>query len=167
MTQTAAKYARVLWELKIPEDAIEETLRIYRSEPELKRVLESPAVYIEEKHAVVEKVFPKEMQGFLKICCDYCNMEYLEETIEAYRVYANEHNHILNAQLRYVTPPDEKQIEGIREFLLDRYHADGVDLKMIRDESLIGGFILSADGQEYDWSLSGRISEMKEQLNRR
>lgn len=167
MTQTAAKYARVLWDLKIPEEIINETLRIYQQEPALKQVLENPTVYVEKKNAIVERIFPKEMQGFIKILCRYSDMEYLEESIQAYRVYANEHNHILNVELRYVTLPNEKQLEGMKRFLCEKYEAEGVDLHMMQDPSLMGGFILTADGQEYDWSLKGRISNLKEKLSRR
>lgn len=167
MTQTAAKYARVLWDLKIPDEIIDETLRIYQQEPALKQVLENPTVYVEKKNAIVERIFPKEMQGFLKILCRYSNMEYLEESIQAYRVYANAHNHILNVELRYVTQPNEEQLEKIKRFLCEKYEAEDIDLHMIQDPSLMGGFILTADGQEYDWSLKGRISNLKEKLSRR
>ena len=39
-----------------------------------------------------------------------------------------------------------------------------VELEMIRDERLVGGFVLAANGREWDWSISGRIRGMQEQL---
>lgn len=167
MTQTAARYARVLWELNIPKEVIDETLCIYQQEPKLKQVLENPTVYIENKNLIVERIFPKQIQGFIKILCRYGNMEYLEECIMAYRIYANERNHILNVELRYVTLPDEIRMKGIKKFLCEKYGAEDIDLHIVQDPSLIGGFILTAKGQEYDWSLKGRISNLKEKLSRR
>lgn len=167
MTQTAAKYARALWEVNIPDEVIDQMLETYHQVPELKRVLEDPVVYAEKKYAVVDRIFPKQVQGFLKVLCKYGDMEYLEETIQAYKVYVNEHKRILNAQLRYVTAPNEEQLEGMRKFLCNKYHAQAVELDMEQDASLIGGFILLANGQEYDWSIRGRIQKMSEKLSRR
>ena len=36
-----------------------------------------------------------------------------------------------------------------------------VDLKLVQDQSLIGGFILEAGGKTYDWSLRGRYHRLK------
>ena len=79
-------------------------------------------------------------------------------------MYANEHQSIVNATLRYVTAPDDKQLEGIKKFLLEEFDAHQVEVEMIRDERLVGGFVLSANGREWDWSISGRIRGMQEQL---
>ena len=145
MTATTAKYVRVLWELNAPVDGLETAAQIYQESPELQRVLTDPSVYKEEKHAVVDRIFPgKKLQNFMKILCDYSDVEYLEEIVEEYKMYANEHQSVVNATLRY----DAHQVE----------------LEMIRDERLVGGFVLTANGREWDWSISGRIRGMQEQL---
>lgn len=167
MTQTAIKYARALWEVNLPEETIDQMMELYRQTPELQKVLENPVIYAEQKYAVIDRIFPEQVRGFLKVLCKYGDMEYLEETIRAYKVYENQHKHVLNAELRYVTPPDEEQLAGIKAFLCKQYHAQDVDLSMTEDASLMGGFILLANGQEYDWSLKGRILKMKEKLIRR
>ena len=95
---------------------------------------------------------------------DYKVMEYLEEIVEEYKMYANEHQSIVNATLRYVTAPDDNQLEGIKKFLMEEFDAHQVELEMIRDERLVGGFVLAANGREWDWSISGRIRGMQEQL---
>ena len=145
MTATTAKYVRVLWELKAPVEDLETAVQIYRESPELQRVLTDPSVYKEEKHAVVDRIFPGEI-------------------VEEYKMYANEHQSIVNATLRYVTAPDDNQLEGIKKFLMEEFDAHQVELEMIRDERLVGGFVLAANGREWDWSISGRIRGMQEQL---
>ena len=157
MTATTAKYVRVLWELKAPVEDLETAVQIYRESPELQRVLTDPSVYKEEKHAVVDRIFPgKKLQNFMKILCDYSDVEYLDEIVEEYKMYANEHQSIVNATLRYVT--------AIKKFLMEEFDAHQVELEMIRDERLVGGFVLAANGREWDWSISGRIRGMQEQL---
>ena len=159
MTATTAKYVRVLWELNAPVEDLENAAQIYQESPELQRVL------TEEKHAVVDRIFPeKKLQNFMKILCDYSDVEYLEEIVEEYKMYANEHQSVVNATLRYVTAPDDNQLEGIKKFLLEEFDAHQVELEMIRDERLVGGFVLTANGREWDWSISGRIRGMQEQL---
>ena len=75
MTATTAKYVRVLWELKAPVEDLETAVQIYRESPELQRVLTDPSVYKEEKHAVVDRIFPgKKLQNFMKILCDYMGL---------------------------------------------------------------------------------------------
>ena len=144
MTATTAKYVRVLWELNAPVEDLENAAQIYQESPELQRVLTDPSVYKEEKH--------------------YSDVEYLEEIVEEYKMYANEHQSVVNATLRYVTAPDDNQLEGIKKFLLEEFDAHQVELEMIRDERLVGGFVLTANGREWDWSISGRIRGMQEQL---
>ena len=153
MTATTAKYVRVLWELKAPVEDLETAVQIYRESPELQRVLTDPSVYKEEK-----------LQNFMKILCDYSDVEYLNEIVEEYKMYANEHQSIVNATLRYVTAPADNQLEGIKKFLMEEFDAHQVELEMIRDERLVGGFVLAANGREWDWSISGRIRGMQEQL---
>ena len=151
MTATTAKYVRVLWELKAPVEDLETAVQIYRESP--------------EKHAVVDRIFPgKKLQNFMKILCDYSDVEYLNEIVEEYKMYANEHQSIVNATLRYVTAPADNQLEGIKKFLMEEFDAHQVELEMIRDERLVGGFVLAANGREWDWSISGRIRGMQEQL---
>ena len=58
MTATTAKYVRVLWELNAPVEDLENAAQIYQESPELQRVLTDPSVYKEEKHAVVNRIFP-------------------------------------------------------------------------------------------------------------
>lgn len=165
MTATTAKYVRVLWELNAPVEDLENAAQIYQESPELQRVLTDPSVYKEEKHAVVDRIFPeKKLQNFMKILCDYSDVEYLEEIMEEYKMYANEHQSVVNATLRYVTAPDDNQLEGIKKFLLEEFDAHQVELEMIRDERLVGGFVLTANGREWDWSISVRIRGMQEQL---
>mgnify|MGYP000172836966 FL=1 len=59
MTATTAKYVRVLWELNAPVEDLENAAQIYQESPELQRVLTDPSVYKEEKHAVVDRIFPE------------------------------------------------------------------------------------------------------------
>ena len=57
----ALRYAEVLYQLKVPEEAIGETKRLWEVSEELPEVLSNPAVSKEQKHGIIDRIFPKEM----------------------------------------------------------------------------------------------------------
>lgn len=164
MTLTAIKYIRALSSLDMPVEVVEDALEIYSSAPELKEVLENPVVYKEEKYAVIDRIFSKEVSNLLKILCEYSDMGYFEEIAANYRAYMNEQKNTLNVTMRYVTPPSEKQLEQIEGFLRSKYEVGSIAMEQVQDKSLIGGFILNVRGSEYDWSLRGRMQELQSSL---
>ena len=110
MTQTANNYGEVLFELGIKKDTVEESKRIFSLTEQLHRTLESPIISKNEKYSIIEKVFPKEIENFLKVVCDHEKMSYIDEIIEAYYKKYNEANNILTATLFYVVEPNENQL---------------------------------------------------------
>ncbi len=61
------------------------------------------------------------------------------------------------AKLYCVTPPDEKQLKGIKEFLRRTYGGEP-EVEIISDPSLVGGFRLEYRGNVYDWSARNWIN---------
>lgn len=167
MTQIVINYARVLYELKISKKVINESQEILSCEPKLKDTLISPVVSNQKKHNIIEKVFPKEMHNFFKVLCDYQSMEVIDEIFVAYKDYYNEQNSILEAKLTYVTAPDQEQLDGIKTYLMDKHHKKQVELSLVEDPSIIGGFVIQAQNYETDRSIKGRLDQMQQRLVRR
>jgi F-type H+-transporting ATPase subunit alpha len=69
---------------------------------------------------------------------------------------------MIKASLRYVVAPTGEQTERFKKFLADRYNvaSDDIDLALIEDKDILGGFILRVGDDEYDWSLVGRAREI-------
>lgn len=65
----------------------------------------------------------------------------------------------VSAELRYVTKPNESQEKRIRDFIKSRTRAREVELKLVEDKSIIGGFILTIGSLVFDWSNSGRTGQ--------
>jgi len=167
MTQTAINYAKVLYELNISKKIIEDSQEIISSVPELKATLISPVVSNLKKHNIIEKVFPKEMHNFFMVLCDYQSMEVIDQIFVAYKKYYNEQNSILEAKLIYVTVPSEEQIDEIKKILMNKHHKNQIELSLVEDPSIIGGFIIEAENYETDWSIRGRLNQMQQSLVRR
>ena len=60
----AIRYAHVLSELGISGAAVEETEEILEQTKELKEILEHPVITKENKHDIIDRIFPEEMKNF-------------------------------------------------------------------------------------------------------
>ena len=167
MTATAVNYAKTLYELSVSTEAVQTTKEIFREVPGLSESLENPLVPFEEKSRVIDRVIPDEMKNFIKITCKHRNIALLEEIFEDYEEICRREKKILHAVMRYVTKPQDEQLKGIKAFLCREFQATDAEIEMIEDKSLIGGFILLADGREFDWSMRGRYRMLQQKLTRR
>ena len=64
MTQTVINYARVLYELQIPDEIIMEAETYFRNVPELKDALTNPVIPLNEKYAVIERSIYRSNEKF-------------------------------------------------------------------------------------------------------
>ncbi|MCI6638262.1 MAG: F0F1 ATP synthase subunit alpha [Lachnospiraceae bacterium] len=74
----------------------------------------------------------------------------------------------LHAVLRCVTEPSEEQRQKFVQFLQKKYEleeVDQVDLEIVQDPDVHGGFILDIGSDEYDWSTRGRERQFENQIN--
>ncbi|CUX32233.1 ATP synthase F1 subunit delta [Clostridium sp. C105KSO13] len=162
--QAAVRYARVLYELNVPEEDIQKTKEIFARAPQLHDALLNPTIPEEHKRKVIDKVFPEEIRNFLKVTCRYQRINLLTDIFTAYDRYCDEQNQILKAVLTCVEPPSEVQLKQIQAFLCKKYDARRADVEIREDKELLGGFVLYVKGDEYDWSLKGRLNRLEEKL---
>ncbi|MDC7287864.1 ATP synthase F1 subunit delta [Blautia schinkii] len=167
MTETCINYAKALYGLSVPEDQVKETEEIFRAVPQAGSLLDNPLVSLKEKEQVIRRIFPAQMQNFLKTACKYHRIGCIGDILTAYHAYCEEQRGVLQAQLFYVTLPKADQIEKMKEFLCREFSAKEAKLTLKEDKSLIGGFILRVGDREYDWSLRGRYLKLEQKLTRR
>ncbi len=74
---------------------------------------------------------------------------------------SNSNEIIARAIITCVTEPDEKQLRGLKEFVLKQTGADSAELEIVKDASLIGGFTIQIGNTLYDRSIKSKLSEMK------
>lgn len=161
----AQSYGAVLYDLKLPDEDILKSRKILEECPDVKKVLDCPAVAMEQKLAVIARIFPKSMERFLKCVCRNGRCDILEDIFRAYDNYADEQSRTLRVKLLCVTPPDERQRAGIVRMLARRYCMEHVDLDIVIDKTLIGGFIIEAAGCELDYSMRGRFKQLEKKLS--
>ncbi len=165
MTQEALNYASDLRKTDIPKEMLTQVKEILEAVPQVRVDFENPAVAVEKKHLVIERVFPKEIRNFMKILCDNNDFALFDEIVTAYDELDKEPESGENkAELTYVTAPDEEQLAGIRKFLNKEFGSEDMEIEMKEDKSLKSGFILRVGTKEYDWSEQGRIDQLKNKM---
>jgi len=165
VTQEALNYASDLRKTEIPKEMLTQVKEILEAVPQVRVDFENPAVAVEKKHLVIERVFPKEIRNFMKILCDNNDFALFDEIVAAYDDLDKEpENGEKKAELIYVTAPDEEQLAGIRKFLNKEFGSEDMELEMKEDKSLKSGFILRVGTKEYDWSEQGRIDQLKHKM---
>ena len=147
MAQSAIDYARSALELDSSALDFGEVEDLINANPELFDMLCDPSVTAETKHDAIDKVLQESVKDFLRL--------FIAETEKA-----------LRCELIYCTPPDDAQIEAIKAKLMRLYDKPEVDIKMIEDKSLIGGFLLRVGDIEYDYSLKSRRDGISRKLCR-
>lgn len=167
MTQAGKNYALILESLPVSAEDVKESQRLFQNNANLVEALSNPLIARIQKEQVIERIFPTSMQNFLKVLCAHGRAEEFTEIVREYENLRQKRQGILKASLTCVTEPTVEQKQGIEEFLKKTYQKSQVFLEIHQDQELIGGFILQAEGDEYDWSLRGRLQRMEQTLIRR
>ena len=66
-----------------------------------------------------------------------------------------------------VTEPDAEQLKKIKQMLMKKYQKQDVELRLVKDSSLGGGFVIRTGDMETDWSIKGRMKQLEQILMRR
>jgi len=166
MIQTAIDYAQMLLNLSVSKEVVKQTEDIFSALPQIQIDFSNPVISVEKKHTVIEKVFPKEIRDFLKLLCDNENFNLLDEILAAYKDLGEENKDILSVVIQYVTLPDDAQLTKIKDFLTKKFNKNinQMDIELKEEPELMGGFVIRAGNQEYDWSMRGRLEQMKQNI---
>ena len=167
MTQAAINYGKIIYERQVPRTVVEETEAVFQEVPEVLTALKSPVTPKSAKNRIIDRIFQTEMRTILKVITDHHDIDCMEDIFKAYHDYACEQEGILAASLYYVTEPTEEQIEKIKDLLKEKYGRRQVELKLIQDTGLLGGFLIRVGSVETDWSMRGRLRQLEQILARR
>lgn len=164
MASVAMNYAEVLFQLPVSFDSIKESGEIIRENPVLVKTLNSPVISLKEKYNVIDKIFPDDIKSFIKVVCEKGRAGYISEIFTEYKRLYNKENSIIDAEILYVAKPTEEQQEKIKALLIKKLGVKTVNLNLIHSPNLMGGFVIKADGIEYDRSYKGKIDALNRKL---
>ena len=161
MMDLPVNYAKVLSDMNISAEELQKTRELLTQHQELSDIFDNPLVLKSEKRNIIERLFPQPVWDFAEELVDGGAIAKAEEIFEIYDSIINERNSVVKAVLTYVTEPDDSQIEALKAKLAKDHGKANVDLEMVQDPSLIGGFILTAGEYVLDRSVKTSIERLE------
>lgn len=164
MKDTAKELLKEIVRLNISKEDIDVAKGVLSACPDAADTLANPLVTLDEKRAVIRKIFPKSLERVITSAAKSGIIPELSEIFEEYEDILLEKQGGIKAVVRYVTPLTENQQAELRKFIMEKFTKDEVDIEYRQDPDIIGGFILNAGDVEFDRSYRTSLRAIKENL---
>ncbi|MBE6720303.1 MAG: F0F1 ATP synthase subunit alpha [Ruminococcaceae bacterium] len=166
MIQKMDEYISALLKANVSADDIEKTQAVINATDEVAAILDSPSVPLAEKEAAIAELFPQSVHSVLtQISEDMCVADFAE-VAKAYGAELDKKNNIANAVIRCVTEPTAEQLDGFKAFVCKETGAADAKIEIVKDASLLGGFVIDVDGRQFDRSLKTKLRSIKETVEK-
>lgn len=172
--ETAARrYAEAAFEIGRGDGTLDaweadlDVLRALLSDPELRALVEHPAVPFADKERVVRRVAgavrTPEALNLVLLMIRRGRPGAIGSMVEHFAALVRRHRGIALAEVRTALPLDE----GQRGAVIDRLHeltGDEIEINEVVDESLIGGITVRIGDRLYDASVRTRLERLRARL---
>ena len=177
MSAVASRYARafadVVLDAKLDAKQVTEQLgmivELYRSNLDLRRVWESPAIPAAQKRRLLDAIiagsaFLRPVRNFVAVLIDHDRIREIEQIVSQFHAELNNRLGIVEAEITSAHPLPEAES---RELLAEVARVTGkrVSAQYKIDPSLIGGAAIRVGSTVYDGSVRTQLQKMKEQLS--
>lgn len=164
MIQNIENYLKSLFSANVSVSGLEDALKLIKASSELKAVLNDPNVPAADKAKVAEELFVPSVKDFILQLSKQGNINDLEEIINNYISEINKKNNVVSAKVFCVNAPDDKQLEGIKKFICKETGSEKANVEIVKNEKLIGGFVIDVGDKEYDFSIKHKLEAIKSQV---
>ncbi len=159
--------ARRLLDRDVAHDDIRELTDVWNSSEELRTALLSPAVSAEEKERVAKKAFAPAGAECVKTLMDEGALSELPKIVEEYEQLKLRQQNAVVCKLTCTEAPSEILAEEFRKVIRNKLGVNEVILDIVVDDTLIGGYVLEADGKVYDKSIKNAMKSLQGELRRK
>lgn len=166
MLQKIDEYVTALLKANVSADDIDKTDSVIKAAPEVSEILDNPAVSHDEKAAAVNELFPASVREFLLSVAENQEIASFAEIAKAYHEALDKKNNIATATVTCVTEPSDEQLDGLKAFVCKETGAADAKIELVKDPSIIGGFIIQVGNKQYDRSLKSKFSSIKEEVTK-
>ena len=168
----ARRYAEAAFEIARADRGIDawegdlERLQGVLEDPELRALVEHPAVPYTDKERVLRKVSGDaraEAVNLVLLMVRRGRPRAIGSMVEHFRALVRRHRGIALAEVRTALPLEDAQRDAVR----DRLHeltGDEIEITEVVDESLIGGITVRIGDQLYDASVRNRLERLRARL---
>jgi F-type H+-transporting ATPase subunit delta len=143
-------------------------MAIYESNGIFREFLNNAAVSVEKKLSIVKKVLKDRFRGdfvsFIEIIVSKQRQSILPDVYDEFRKLTNKSGGVLQIEIRTAFHLPDEQVERIRWKFGEMYGNPNTYAHVTDAPSLIGGFEVRIGDTVYDYSVSGRISQMAGKL---
>ena len=169
----SVRYAKALFELALEENKAEKInndMRLFSAvsgEPEFRNFLENPVIFPSEKQKVFNKIFKNKVDElslkFFKLLSNNNRELFLKAIARNYSDFYRKHFGIKYVEI--VTPflADQKFKNDVSNIIATEFKTK-VELTDKVDPEIIGGFIITVGGIQYDASVSSKLKDIKKEL---
>lgn len=166
MLQKIDEYVTALLKANVSADDIDKTDSVIKAAPEVSEILDNPTVSHDEKAAAVNELFPASVREFLLSVAENQEIASFAEIAKAYHEALDKKNNIATATVTCVTEPSDEQLDGLKAFVCKETGAADAKIELVKDPSIIGGFIIQVGNKQYDRSLKSKLSSIKEEVTK-
>jgi F-type H+-transporting ATPase subunit delta len=140
----------------------------YAESAQLRTFLASPAVSVEAKHAVIEKIVArlgasKIIRNFLFVLADHRRTHLIPEVIAAFHQVIRQRQGIAEAEISSAVEMSAAQ-KKVMAATLAQLTGKKIEAKFGLDPALLGGAVVRIGDTIYDGSLRSRLNEMRARL---
>jgi len=175
LKSASLQYANALADIALAQGAagpaakqLHEFGAAYAQSAELRTFLASPAVSIEAKHAVIEKIAAglgasRIIRNFLFVLADHRRTLLIPEVIGAFHQVIRQRQGVAEAEISSAVELSAAQKKEMAATLA-RLTGKEIETKYALDPALLGGAVVRIGDTIYDGSLRSRLNEMRARL---
>ena len=167
-------YGKAIYEYSLENKVLDSTKEeldfindIFDSNPQLKKVLSSPIISLNEKEEKLNNIFKGQVSdlvlSYLSIMIKRDGISKFEKVYSSFVHLYNESKGILEGKIYTAFDLSKEKIQEIEKHL-SKIEKKEVVLTQINDSHLIGGVRIYLDNKIYDYSIEKKINEIKESL---
>lgn len=165
------EYASSLFSLAVEQNALDAYVEAltavkaaFAEHPRYAAVLHSPAIPLQERLHLLDEAFgaiqPPTVLSLLKVMCERGHIREINACIEEFDRLAQEAKRRQTAVVYAAKPLSDTQRDALKQKLRRMTETD-IDLRVVLDESLIGGVKVQLGDTVIDGSLAGRLHSIK------
>jgi F-type H+-transporting ATPase subunit delta len=175
LKSASLQYANAMADIALAQGAAEPAAKqlrefgaAYAPSAELRTFLASPAVSIEDKHAVIEKIVArlgasKIIRNFLFVLADHRRTHLIPEVILAFHEVIRQRQGVAEAEVSSAVELSAAQKKEMAATLA-RLTGKKIETKYALDPALLGGAVVRIGDTIYDGSLRSRLNAMRARL---
>ena len=159
--------ASTLLEADVAHDDIREITDIWNNSEDLRSSMLSSTVTDEEKERIADRAFSPAGASCIKMLLHKGALNELPAVVREYEKLKLKQQGAVVCQLYCAQKPSEELTAQFREVIRKKLGCNEVVLDIRIDPSLIGGYVLNADGKTYDKSVKNALKGLQKDLAKR